>query len=159
MLPSSSTATSKARLARETTRAVRELLMGFRVLLEDQLREEGLTLPQLRLLKVVAEQSEVSAATIARLCQITPQTLQAMLERAVREGWITRSVPRSNHRILTAQLTDKGRHLLARGEAQAAAIESTIWRGVSARALQNVNSELSRGLNNLRTELAAHEAS
>ena len=154
MLPSS-TATPKARLARETTRTLRELLNGFRALLEDQLREEGLTLPQLRLLKAVAQQGEVSAAAIARLCQITPQTLQGMLERAVREDWITRSVSERNHRMLTAQLTRKGQHLLERGEAQAAAIEAAIWRGVSRQTLEQMNRELNRGLENLRGELAA----
>jgi DNA-binding MarR family transcriptional regulator len=157
MLLSASTATAKARLARETTHAVRELLVGYKALLESSLREEGLTLPQLRLLHAVAERQEVSAAAIARLCLITPQTLQAMLERAVREGWITRSVPRSNHRILTAQLTAKGRALLARVEAQAAAIEAVIWRGVSTERLKQVNREFSRGVDNLRSELAARE--
>ena len=50
----------------------------------------------------------MSGATIARTCQVTPQTLQAMLTRAEREGWITRDISEVNHRILTASLTRKG---------------------------------------------------
>ena len=62
---------------------MRELMIGYRSLLEDKLRGEGLTLPQLRLLKAVRLQGDVSAAALARTCMVTPQTLQAVLGRAV----------------------------------------------------------------------------
>lgn len=152
-------ASPKAVAARQTTRALRELLIGYRSLLEDDLREQGLTLPQLRLLHAVAEQAELSSAAIARRCQITPQTLQAMLERAVREGWIVRQTSQRNHRILTATLTAKGRRLLARGEALAAEIESRVWHGISLATLEEANTTLSRGIANLNTELAGRAKS
>ena len=113
----------KAKLARRCTKSLRELLLGYRSLLEDALRGEGLTLPQLRLLHAIDEQEGVSGATIARTCQVTPQTLQAMLTRAEREGWITRDISEVNHRILTASLTRKGEMALASGMAAAAEIE------------------------------------
>ena len=46
----------KAKLARRCTQSLRELLMGYRSRLEDALRGEGLTLPQLRLLNAIREQ-------------------------------------------------------------------------------------------------------
>src|ERR1700749_1199599 len=123
--------TEKAKLARQCSQSLRELVVGFRTLLEDALRDEGLTLPQLRLLNAIKEQGSVSGATIARTCQVTPQTLQAMLTRAEREHWITRGTSERNHRILTAALTSKGEAVLARGLAVAADIEDKIWTGVS----------------------------
>jgi DNA-binding MarR family transcriptional regulator len=148
----------KARLARRCTKSLRELLVGYRSLLEDALRGEGLSLPQLRLLSAIHQQHEVSGATIARSCQVTPQTLQAMLTRAEREGWITRGISAANHRILTASLTRKGDVVLQRGLTAAAEIEEKIWAGVSADALDRLNITLEHGIANLHGELEGHSA-
>ncbi len=146
----------KAKLARQCTKSLRELLLGYRSLLEDALRGEGLTLPQLRLLHAIDEQEGVSGATIARTCQVTPQTLQAMLTRAEREGWITRGISEVNHRILTTSLTRKGEMALASGMAAAAEIEERIWTGVSAHSLDQLNATLEHGIANLRGEDISH---
>jgi DNA-binding MarR family transcriptional regulator len=148
----------KAKLARRCTQSLRELLMGYRSLLEDALRGEGLTLPQLRLLNAIREQGSVSGASIARTCQVTPQTLQAMLTRAEREGWITRDISEVNHRVLTASLTRKGEAALATGLATAAEIEEKIWSGVSAHTLDQLNLTLEHGIANLRGEITSHRA-
>lgn len=148
----------KAKLARRCSQSLRELLMGYRSRLEDALRSEGLTLPQMRLLKAIKEQAGVSGASIARTCQVTPQTLQAMLTRAEREGWITRDISAINHRILTASLTRKGEMALASGLAAAAEIEEKIWSGVSAHTLDQLNLTLEHGLANLRGEITSHRA-
>jgi DNA-binding MarR family transcriptional regulator len=148
----------KAKLARRCTQSLRELLVGYRSRLEDALRGEGLTLPQLRLLNAIQEQEGVSGASIARTCQVTPQTLQAMLTRAEREGWITRDISEVNHRILTASLTRKGEMALATGMATAAEIEEKIWSGVSAHTLDQLNLTLEHGLTNLRGEITSHRA-
>ena len=148
----------KAKLARRCTKSLRELLVGYRSLLEDALRGEGLTLAQLRLLSAIQEQHDVSGATIARSCQVTPQTLQAMLTRAEREGWITREISASNHRIVTAALTKKGEAALERGAAAAADIEEKIWTGVSAGVLDRLNSTLQHGIANLHGDPEGHRA-
>ncbi len=148
----------KAKFARRCTKSLRELLMGYRSRLEAALRGEGLTLPQLRLLNAIKEQGSVSGATIARTCQVTPQTLQAMLTRAEREGWITRDISEVNHRILTASLTRKGEAALGRGLATAAEIEEKIWTGVSAHTLDQLNTTIEHGIANLRGEISSHRA-
>jgi len=101
----------------------------------------------------------VSGATIARTCQITPQTLQGILTRAEREGWITRATSQRNHRIITASLTKKGEAVLERGLATAAEIEAKIWYGVSAEALERLNLTLAHGIANLHGELDSRVAS
>lgn len=143
----------KARAARECTKNLRELMLGYKALLEDALREEGLTLPQLRLLNAVQEHGGVSGASIARNCQVTPQTLQAMLTRAVREKWVVRETSERNQRILTPSLTPKGQRLLERGLTTAASVEARIWAGVSIADIDSVNETFSRGLANLHDEL------
>jgi MarR family transcriptional regulator, organic hydroperoxide resistance regulator len=144
----------KARATRRCTKSLHALLQGYRALLEDALREEGLTLPQLRLLHAIDEQGNVSGAAIARICQITPQTLQAMLTRAVREKWIVREHPKTNQRIFTASLTHKGASLLARGTAMAAEIEARLFEGISLADIEQTNKLVDRGLANLAAELA-----
>ena len=146
----------KAKLARRCTQSLRELLLGYRSLLQEALRDEGLTLPQIRLLNAIKEHRGVSGATIARTCQVTPQTLQAMLTRAEREGWITRDFSEVNHRILTASLTRKGEAALERGLAAAAEIEEKIWAGVSADALERINTMLEHGIANLHDAITPH---
>jgi DNA-binding MarR family transcriptional regulator len=148
----------KAKFARQCTKSLRELLVGYRSLLEDALRGEGVSLAQLRLLSAIEEQGNVSGATIARTCQVTPQTLQAMLTRAEREGWIMRDTLESNHRIMTASLTKKGEAALARGLAAAAEIEEKIWQGVSANALERMFITLEHGIANLHAEIQSHRA-
>src|SRR5215469_5473300 len=148
--------TEKAKLARRCTQSLRELLLGYRSLLQEALRDEGMTLPQIRLLNAIKEHRGVSGATIARTCQVTPQTLQAMLTRAEREGWITRDFSEVNHRILTASLTRKGEAALERGLAAAAEIEEKIWAGVSADALERINTMLEHGIANLHDAITPH---
>ncbi|MBE7158052.1 MAG: MarR family transcriptional regulator, partial [Rhodospirillales bacterium] len=72
--------------ARRISEAMRDLLTVFRNRFEEEFRASGVTLAQLRLLKAVQRQKERSAASIARECHVTPQTLHTMLSRAVREG-------------------------------------------------------------------------
>jgi MarR family transcriptional regulator, organic hydroperoxide resistance regulator len=145
----------KGKLARHCTQSLRDVLIGYRGLLEDALRDEGLTLPQLRLLHAIHEQSGVSGATIARTCHVTPQTLQAMLTRAVREKWIVRGASERNHRIITASLTRKGEEILAFGLAQATEIEAKLWAGISAIDLEQTNAILDRVILNLQDALKA----
>ena len=116
--------------ARRCTEAMRDLVLGYRAQLDDAMRPTGVTLPQLRLLKAVAQQGDVSAASIARLCHVTPQTLQSMLTRATREGWIERGSSEGNGRIVTASLTAHGEAILQQGMEVAARLEQQLWQGV-----------------------------
>jgi MarR family transcriptional regulator, organic hydroperoxide resistance regulator len=148
----------KARATRHCTKTLRELLQGYRSLLEDALREEGLTLPQLRLLNAIHQEGSVSGASIARTCQVTPQTLQAMLTRAARENWVVREHSESNQRIITASLTRKGSVVLTRGLEVAVEIEAKLFAGISLDDLELTNALLDRSVANLNAELAREPA-
>lgn len=135
--------------ARRCTEVVRDLLLGYKARMEEELRDTGVTLPQLRMLKSVEEQDELSAAAIARLCHVTPQTLQSILARATREGWIVRGSSQSNGRIVTASLTPRGKQILAHATKVAVRIEEQIWHGIPLATMQSIRQTLECGLTNL----------
>ena len=120
----------KAATSRECSEKMRQLITGFRGRVEDELRANGLTLPQLRLLKAVKHQEDGSAAALARTCNVTPQTLQAVLARAVQAKWIVRGKSAKNERFVTATLTPLGESVLNQGMGVVVRVEERIWREV-----------------------------
>ncbi|MGI4827509.1 MAG: MarR family winged helix-turn-helix transcriptional regulator [Janthinobacterium lividum] len=138
--------------ARRCTETIRDLLLGYKARMEEELRKSGVTLPQIRMLKAVAQQNEASAASIARLCHITPQTLQSILTRATREGWIVRGSSPSNGRIVTASLTPRGEAILQQGLEAAGRIEAQIWSGIPLASMQAMRATLESGLVNLNRD-------
>ena len=138
--------------ARRCTEAIRDLLLGYKSRMEEDLRASGVTLPQLRMLKAVGQHGAVSAATIARVCHVTPQTLQSILTRATREGWIVRGTSETNNRFVTASLTPRGEAILRYGLEIAARIEEQIWRGIPLSTMEQLRATLESGLMNLRRE-------
>ena len=148
MLPSRKN--SKAQEARRCKEAMRNLVLAYRTRVEDAMRPAGVTLPQLRALHAIAEQSESSsAAAIARRCQVTPQTQQSILTRLTREGWIVRGSSERNGRIVTAVLTDAGRAILELTTKTMTAIDEEIWRGIPLAEMEKMRLTIESGLSNL----------
>ncbi len=143
--PSSAAARKRAE-TRLLSSAVHSFITAYKGWLEDALRREKLTLPQLRLLRAVEQGQGESAASIARACHVTPQTLQIMLERAVREKWIVRTHSERNSRILTAALTPRGEAILAQGKQLASDFEQQVWAGTGVATLQQCTAILQRGV-------------
>ena len=135
--------------ARRCTEAIRDLLLGYKAKMEEAMRPMGVTLPQLRMLRAISQEKEVSAASIARLCHITPQTMQSILTRATREGWIVRGSSEANSRIVTASLTPRGEAILQHGLQTAERIEEQIWGGIPLATVQAMRLTLQSGLVNL----------
>jgi DNA-binding MarR family transcriptional regulator len=143
----------KSAEARSCSENMRHLITGFRGRVEDELRTDGLTLPQLRLLKAVKQQTDVSAAALARTCNVTPQTLQAVLGRAVQANWIVRGKSKKNERIVTATLTPLGESVLQQGMAVVFRVEELIWREVGLSDLKQMNETLQAGIASLEAEV------
>ena len=143
---------TKSNEARRCKEAMRDLLLAYRARIEDAMRPTGITLPQLRALHAIADQKDVSAATIARQCHVTPQTLQSILARATREGWIVRGSSQRNGRIVTAALTEQGKAILQLALETVAAVDETIWRGVPLKTMETMRETIETGLRNLRDD-------
>ena len=157
-MPSSRAASKKQHQIELLAGALHGYVRGYKAWLHDALRREKLTLPQLRLLHAIEEGEGESAASIARNLMVTPQTLQTMLERAVRERWIVRTHAAGNQRVLTATLTARGLAVLAQGKALSAQFDRQIWSGIGTAALQQCADTLSRGVANLESLRAAETA-
>ena len=139
----------KADAARQLRDNIRMLMNGMRDWVEEGMRPQGMTVAQLRLLFAIFKNPQGSSAEIARQCQVTPQTLQAMLQRAVREGWIVRRPAPHNARILISTLTRKGQVLLDRTQQAFAAFEMQMWSDASTAELLAVNTLLANALHRL----------
>ena len=148
----------RAEQQREVSVGMKRLMTGYRTLLEASLETEGITLAQLRMLKALDEHADISAAELARICFITPQSMQAVVTRAERAGWIIRTASLSNRRVLAAALTPAGRQVLERGLAFAADIEQRIWGTTTAPELQAFNATLRKVLQRLQENLTARHA-
>lgn len=143
---------------RESSIGLKRLLIGYRTLMEEALESEGVTLAQLRMLRALEEHPELSAAELARTCYISPQSMQAVVTKAEREGWITRSAAVANRRVLQATLTPAGRRVLERGTAFAAGIERDMWAGVKLAELELFNTTLQKALARMQIRLDARQS-
>ena len=145
----------KAEAAKQLRDNIRLLTNEFRDWVGAKMWPQGMTVAQLRMLYAVHMDPEASSAAIARQCQVTPQTLQAMLQRAVREKWLLRRPAAHNARILLSTLTPKGEALLTEAKNAVAAFEVQVWRDVSTSELQAINAVFRTALDRIQQTAAA----
>ena len=135
--------------ARRTVRLMRRVLVGFYALLDEELRPKKVTHAQLRFLSEVKARPGGSGAQMARACNVTPQSAQVMMARAVERGWVERGQDPENGRLVTVRLTAAGERLLGHADGVLAGLEAEVWRGVSLADMKAVNEVLARGLERL----------
>ncbi|MGC5009641.1 MarR family winged helix-turn-helix transcriptional regulator [Streptosporangium sp. DT93] len=90
------------------------------------LRPIGLTVPQYVVLYTLAGHPGISAAALARTCLVTPQTIATVLTNLQAKALITRRPHPWHRKVAEVQLTDEGRRVLGRADAEAVAIESEL---------------------------------
>jgi DNA-binding MarR family transcriptional regulator len=93
------------------------------------LRPIGLTVPQYAALLCLGEQPGISAAALARMCLVTPQTISTVLGNLEDKGLITRRPHPWHRRVAEIQLTSEGQRLLAKADALAVEIERRLAAG------------------------------
>ncbi|WP_406446911.1 MarR family transcriptional regulator [Streptomyces sp. NBC_01613] len=88
--------------------------------------EEGVTLPQFRMLMVLATRGATKLVTLADLLQVAPSTAMRMVDRLIAAGLADRQLNPDNRRETLLRLTDEGRRTVegvtARRRAEIAAI-------------------------------------
>ena len=142
---------------RELSLLMKRLLTSYKALLETMIEQEGITLAQIRMLNALKERADVSAADLARICYITPQSMQAVVKRAEAAGWITRAPSQANRRVLTATLTPAGKRVLLRGLALSAKLEKHIWRDAKSSDLRVMKRSLQTALDRLQARADAYQ--
>jgi DNA-binding MarR family transcriptional regulator len=137
---------------RQAKLLMKRILMGFRGRLDDELRPRGVTTAQLQILHAIRNSPGSSGAQLARVCQMTPQSMQALIQKTEKDGWIARRKDSENDRVLVASLTKAGERLMRDAEAVVGKIEKQLWVGVSAGEVAGLVGVLERCLVNIESE-------
>jgi DNA-binding MarR family transcriptional regulator len=104
--------------------AIREF--GRAVLVVDPMRmtlweHQGLTLPQLRLMHMLAARDHVSVGQVAQELRITPASVTGLIDRLVLRRLVEREHDPDDHRVVRVTLTAKGRQVIEELESVASA--------------------------------------
>jgi len=98
--------------------------------------EERVTLPQFRMLVVLATRGATKLVTLADLLQVAPSTAMRMVDRLIAAGLADRQVNPENRRETLLELTDEGRRTVAEVTARRrAAIAEIVQRLTPAQRL------------------------
>ncbi|WP_238846946.1 MarR family winged helix-turn-helix transcriptional regulator [Nocardia arthritidis] len=90
------------------------------------LKPAGVTVPQYAALLYLTENPGISAAALARLCGVTPPTMNTILANLQDRGLIERT-PHAWHRnVLETRLTEAGRAVMADADARAIRVERAL---------------------------------
>ncbi|SNT30852.1 DNA-binding transcriptional regulator, MarR family [Granulicella rosea] len=140
---------SRAKTLRQAGKLIRRLILAAKNRLDDELRPQEVTAAQLRILYEVKLEPGATGAQLARACNVTPQTTQTMLAKAVERGWLERGKDTENNRLVTFTLTPAGLQMLEHGDTTYAEIEKAIWKGVATEEIEGFSALIEKALGNL----------
>nr|WP_042198935.1 MarR family transcriptional regulator [Kibdelosporangium sp. MJ126-NF4]CTQ93168.1 Transcriptional regulator, MarR family [Kibdelosporangium sp. MJ126-NF4] len=92
------------------------------------IKPSGLTIPQYSAMLFLVDNPGISAAALARLCLVTPQTMTTILQNLESAGLIVRSPHPWHRNVLETRLTEAGQTAFDKADERAVAVE----RGLAA---------------------------
>jgi len=104
----------------------------------------GLTPAQYVALQELEAQPGITAATLARLCLVSPQAIMILLKSMEQQGLITRSFHPRHPNVLELHMTDAGREALHTARQRVEPMEANVYDAFSARELGAFRDYLSR---------------
>ncbi len=117
------------------TYLLRQASASVRLALDRALAKEDMTYPQQSALTMIRAYEAVSAADLARLTMLTPQTINGIVRGLELRGAIRKEPDPVNGRILRLIITEEGRALNRRCRVLTAPIQATL------KAKMNANTE------------------
>jgi DNA-binding MarR family transcriptional regulator len=114
------------------TYLLRQANASVRLALDRALAEEGVTFPQHSALTMIRAYEAISAADLARLTMLTPQTVNGVVRALEARGAIRKEPDVTHGRILRLAMTPEGRALNTRCRALTAPIEAAIEAQIPA---------------------------
>ena len=113
------------------------------MLVSDPLRvalwdDQGLTVPQLRLVHLLFREGGISAGQIAERLGIKPASVTGLTDRLVCRGLIERTHDRDDHRIVHLDLTAAGRQLVEEVEATVSAYLARVFERMGETAVRRL---------------------
>lgn len=137
---------------RRAAKLMKRILMQYKAAVDEELRPHGVTSAQIKLLYAIRHAPGSYGAELSRLCEVTPQTAQAMIQRAEEAGWIMRGKDSVNERIVTAYLTPAGDELMETAHGIVKRFEAKLWHGISPTAIDGLIAVLEQCLRNIDSE-------
>ena len=137
---------------RQAAKLMKRILAHFRASMDEELRPFGVTSAQIKLLWAIRNAPGSSGAQLSRQCEVTPQTAQALIQRAEESGWIVRGKDSVNDRIVTAALTAEGHEVLLTADRVVKSIEAKLWKGIPASSVNGLIEVLEKCLGNIDQE-------
>lgn len=95
------------------------------------LKEKGLTIGQPKVLDYLKQNENATNKEIANACFIEPATLTSVLGRMEKMELVERKTPEENRRILSINLTEKGKMLADQVDTEFHMIEQTAFQNIS----------------------------
>ncbi|HAR95957.1 MAG TPA: MarR family transcriptional regulator [Deltaproteobacteria bacterium] len=123
---------------------LRQAVTAYRLRMERALAGVDITLPQFRVLTKLAAYPGISNADLARLTQLTPQTVSATIANLERAGLVSRRPHEVHGRIQHLDITENGRTLLTTSRTRVRAIERELMEGLSPEEEQTIRRWLVR---------------
>ncbi|WP_199931845.1 MarR family winged helix-turn-helix transcriptional regulator [Streptomyces sp. NRRL S-646] len=90
------------------------------------LKPAGVTVAQYSALLHLSENPGISAAALARLCGVTPPTMNTVLNNLQDRALIERTPHEWHKNVLETRLTDEGRAVMADADARAVRVERAL---------------------------------
>lgn len=110
---------------------LRQAAGAARLATERVLADLGVTPPQFMVLTMLEAYPGVSGADIARLAQLTPQTVNLIIRNLERAGAVERAAHPVHGRVLQLSLSESGRALLAACKQQAGGVNAALAEGLA----------------------------
>ena len=101
----------------------------FRALLEDELQDIGLSGQEYAILSVFETRAELSTSELARVTQVTRQTMHALILRLESAGLLERRA--RNQRVVLLRPTKPGRDALRAATGRVRGVERAAFTGLS----------------------------
>ncbi|MFJ5775966.1 MarR family winged helix-turn-helix transcriptional regulator [Streptomyces sp. NPDC093094] len=116
------------------------------------LKPAGLTVAQYAALLHLSENPGISAAALARLCGVTPPTMNTVLKNLQDRALIERTPHEWHRNVLETRLTDEGRAVTADADARAVRVERALAAAFTGEERQTLVDLLARCVDLLEGE-------
>ncbi len=126
--------------------------------LGEVLSPQGLSVQQYTALAMLGARGPLSNAQLADRSFVTPQTANEMVKGMEMRGWVDRASDPEHGRVIFLRLTTRGREVLDRAHAAAAALETRMLADLSEPERARIHRALSLCVQSLGAMLAEDRA-
>jgi DNA-binding MarR family transcriptional regulator len=135
-MPASGTPDKAGKLGEDSviSFAVRHVWLGMRAVIEDELADFGLTVPQFATLMMLDSSPGLSVAEVARLCGSTRQSANEMVAGLESRGLVVRAPHPNDRRAHQLHATEAGLEMFAKARPAVRRREEELEAGLSPEA-------------------------